>query len=66
MREVPAAGFDLGLAMRQVAQPATIPDWVQLFGILVFGVFGGLFVAAIVAARAGAGTEAAADAAEAE
>lgn len=62
MRDTPAAGFDLSLAMSQVAQPAAIPDWVQLFGILVCAVFGGLFVAAIVAARHGLGSEAALEA----
>jgi PAT family beta-lactamase induction signal transducer AmpG len=66
MRDTKEVGFDLPFAMRQVAQPAAIPDWVQLFGILVFAVFGGLFVAAIIAARQGGGTEAAADAAAAE
>jgi PAT family beta-lactamase induction signal transducer AmpG len=47
--------FDFGAAVRQVAQPAAVTDWVQLFGIAVFAVVGGLFVAAIVAARRGAG-----------
>lgn len=54
MRETKTA-FDLGAAVRQVAQPVAITDWVQLFGIAVFAVVGGLFVAAIVAARHGLG-----------
>lgn len=58
MRETKSP-FDLGAAVRQVAQPAAITDWVQVFGIAVFAVVGGLFVAAIVAARHGAGSEAA-------
>ena len=66
MRDTPGTGFDLGTAMRQVARPVAITDWVQLFGIAVFAVFGGLFVAAIVAARHGAGSEAAAEAGAAE
>ncbi len=65
-RDTPGTGFELGTAMWQVAHPASITDWVQVFGIVVFAVFGALFVAAVVAARRGAGTEAAADAAAAE
>jgi MFS transporter, PAT family, beta-lactamase induction signal transducer AmpG len=53
-REVVDAGFDLGAAMRQVASPAGITDWVQLVGILVFAVIAGLFTAAVAAARHGA------------
>jgi MFS transporter, PAT family, beta-lactamase induction signal transducer AmpG len=48
-----SAGFDFGAAMRLVAQPVAITDWVQLFGIAVFAVVGGLFVAAVTAARRG-------------
>jgi PAT family beta-lactamase induction signal transducer AmpG len=54
MRDTPASGFAFGAAVQQVARPATITDWVQLAGILVFAVVGGLFVAAAVAARRGA------------
>jgi PAT family beta-lactamase induction signal transducer AmpG len=57
MRETPNAGFDLGAATWQVAHPAAITDWVQLFGIVAFAVIGGLFVAAAVAARHGTGLE---------
>jgi PAT family beta-lactamase induction signal transducer AmpG len=46
-----AASFDFAGAVWQVANPATITDWVQLFGIAVFGIVGGLFVAAVAAAR---------------
>lgn len=53
MREANAP-FDLAGAMWRVARPVAITDWVQLFGIVVFTVFGGLFVAAVVAARHGA------------
>jgi PAT family beta-lactamase induction signal transducer AmpG len=66
MRDTPAHGFDMMLALQQVAQPAAITDWVQLFGIAVFALFGGLFVAAVVAARHGSATEAAAEAGAAE
>ncbi len=51
MREQPGAGFDFPAAAAAVARPATITDWTQLVGIVAFGVIGGLFVAAAVAAR---------------
>jgi PAT family beta-lactamase induction signal transducer AmpG len=54
LREVPAAGFDLAGAARAVAVPASITDWVQLVGILAFAAIGGLFAAAVAAARHGA------------
>ena len=54
MREAPGNPFELAGAMRQVAQPVAITDWVQFFGIAVFAVAGGLFVAAVAAARHGA------------
>jgi PAT family beta-lactamase induction signal transducer AmpG len=55
MREVKGAGFDLGAALWQVAHPATLTDWVQVAGILAFALIGGLFAAAVAAARRGAG-----------
>jgi MFS transporter, PAT family, beta-lactamase induction signal transducer AmpG len=55
MRDTPGAGFDLRAAAWAVGRPAEITDWVQLVGILAFAVIGGLFVAAITAARHGAG-----------
>jgi PAT family beta-lactamase induction signal transducer AmpG len=53
MRDTPGAGFDLWAAMWQVARPVSITDWVQLVGILAFVLIGGLFVAAVSAARRG-------------
>lgn len=53
MRDTPASGFDLAGAAAAVAAPATVTDWVQLVGIVAFGVIGGLFVAAATAARRG-------------
>jgi PAT family beta-lactamase induction signal transducer AmpG len=53
LRDTPAAGFDLGRALQVVLHPATIPDWVQMMGIVVFGLIGGLFVAAATAAHRG-------------
>jgi len=55
MREAPGTGFDLGAAMWQVGRPAAVTDWVQLLGIAAFALGGGLFAAAISAARHGAG-----------
>ena len=61
LRETPASGFDLATAARQVASPVSIADWVQLAGIGIFAIIGGLFVAAVVAARRGAGEAVAGD-----
>ena len=55
MRGTPAAGFDLRAALWQVARPVTLTDWVQVAGIFTFALIGGLFVAAVSAARHGAG-----------
>jgi MFS transporter, PAT family, beta-lactamase induction signal transducer AmpG len=57
MRDAPAHTFDLRLALWQTVTPASITDWVQAAGILAFGVIGGLFVAAVAAARRGAARE---------
>jgi MFS transporter, PAT family, beta-lactamase induction signal transducer AmpG len=55
MRGTPGAGLDLQAALWQIARPATLTDWVQVAGILAFALIGGLFVAAVSAARHGAG-----------
>ena len=55
MRETPGAGFDFGGALWQVSRPVAIADWLQAAGIVAFGAIGGLFVAAVSAARHGAG-----------
>jgi hypothetical protein len=57
MREGPAHVFDFGRALSQVVAPASIPDWVQLAGIVAFAVICGLFTAAVAAARRGAARE---------
>jgi len=57
MRDTPGASFDLGAALWQIGHPVAITDWVQLFGIAVFAVTGGLFTAAIAAARHGGSAE---------
>ena len=54
MRETPGAGFNLQAALWQAARPVSVTDWLRLFGILAFALIGGLFVAAVSAARRGA------------
>ena len=61
MRETPGAGFDLQAAMWRLATPQSITNWVEIGGLLAFAVIGGLFVAALMAARRGAGRALAAD-----
>jgi PAT family beta-lactamase induction signal transducer AmpG len=63
MRDAPGSVFDLSAAATAIARPATITDWVQLVGILAFAVIAGLFVAAVAAARHGAASALARDAA---
>ena len=53
MREAPESGFDLVRAFVELQSPTEITDWVQLIGIAAFAVIGGLFTAAIFAARQG-------------
>jgi MFS transporter, PAT family, beta-lactamase induction signal transducer AmpG len=60
MRESPEAGFDVARAVAVLARPTAVTDWVQLFGILAFAGIGGLFTAAAIAARHGAGASVAA------
>ncbi len=63
MRATPGAGFDMGTAVRQIAHPVAITDWVEIGGLFAFALIGGLFVAALAAARRGAGRELETDAA---
>jgi MFS transporter, PAT family, beta-lactamase induction signal transducer AmpG len=55
MREAKGAGFDLGAAAWRLVHPASIGDWLELVGVAAFAVISGLFVAALTAARRGAG-----------
>jgi PAT family beta-lactamase induction signal transducer AmpG len=55
MRETPAAGFNLPAAMARLVTPRSVTDWIEAGGLLVFAAIGGLFVAALIAARRGAG-----------
>jgi PAT family beta-lactamase induction signal transducer AmpG len=57
MRENPAAGFDLTRALSELLHPVEVTDWVELFGAAAFTVIGGLFTAAVFAARHGAGSD---------
>jgi PAT family beta-lactamase induction signal transducer AmpG len=54
MRDTPGTTFDFRGAAWQVLSPASITDWLQLAGIVAFALIGGLFVAAVAAARRGA------------
>lgn len=53
LREVEGAGFDLRAAAAQVTNPSTVTDWVQVFGVVAFALIGGMFTAAVAAARRG-------------
>jgi PAT family beta-lactamase induction signal transducer AmpG len=54
MRETKGA-FDFWAAVWRLAHPASITDWLELVGVAAFAVISGLFVAALTAARRGAG-----------
>ncbi len=56
MREAPDVGFDLARAFGQLRNPTEITDWVELIGIAGFTAIGGIFTAAIYAARQGGAT----------
>jgi PAT family beta-lactamase induction signal transducer AmpG len=53
VRENPTIEFDLNRAIVTLAHPAEVTDWVELFGIAAFTLIGGLFTAAVFAARHG-------------
>ncbi|HEY9421434.1 MAG TPA: hypothetical protein VIW92_08470, partial [Thermoanaerobaculia bacterium] len=54
-KDNPGAAFDVLTPLVSLLQPADNKGWLTLAGLLVFGVTCGLFTAAIVAARHGAG-----------
>ncbi|HKQ62109.1 MAG TPA: MFS transporter [Candidatus Polarisedimenticolaceae bacterium] len=56
----PARGFDLATPLAALLPPAGVAAWIELVGCLVCGVIGGLFTAAVFAARHGQGVEIAA------
>jgi PAT family beta-lactamase induction signal transducer AmpG len=51
---------DVGLlaALEPMLRPSGVADWLQLVGVLATGIIAGLFVAAVAAARRGAGGDA--------
>ncbi len=51
MRATSSNAFDLPAALHAVLHPAGTGDWVRLATLLVVGVIGGLFAAAVAAAR---------------
>ena len=53
MRSAPTAGFDLEAALARLGNPADIGGWMQVIGIITFGVIVGLMTAAVFAARHG-------------
>ena len=50
-RSEPASGFDLALAAERLMAPVGVADWLQWVGLAAFGLIGGLFTAAVFAAR---------------
>lgn len=50
-RATPPATFDVTAALSAVLHPETAGDWVRIATLLVLGVIGGLFAAAVSAAR---------------
>jgi len=59
--ESPDAGFDFGTPLAGLLRPASIGDWGTLLGLVAFGAIFGLLVAAVFAARHGAGADLAND-----
>jgi len=58
VRDGEFADFGFGSALLSVATPTDMFGWIQLAGLITFGVAIGLFAAAVQAARHGAGTAA--------
>ena len=55
MKDDPATAFDLWTPLLAVGRPEDSAGWITLAGLLVFAAVCGLFTAAVVAARHGAG-----------
>jgi PAT family beta-lactamase induction signal transducer AmpG len=60
MRAEDAQPFEIVPALAALLHPVGVTGWVQLVGIVVFGLVCGLFTAAVTAARHGAGQQLAA------
>jgi PAT family beta-lactamase induction signal transducer AmpG len=63
MKDNAGAAFDLWTPLLTIARPQDQGGWIGLIGLLIFGAVCGLFTAAVVAARHGAGQELALEAA---
>ncbi|HEY3176954.1 MAG TPA: MFS transporter [Candidatus Polarisedimenticolia bacterium] len=61
MSAAPGAAFDPVAGLMRLLRPADLSGWFETSGVLIFGLLTGLATAAILAARHGAGREAAAD-----
>ncbi len=57
LRTTPEHGFDLVTPLWAMAQPADVAGWLGLVGLAAVAAICGLFVAAVAAARHGAGVE---------
>jgi MFS transporter, PAT family, beta-lactamase induction signal transducer AmpG len=61
MKDSPGTGFDLWTPLVSLVRPADNAGWISLLGVLIFAAVCGLFTAAVVAARHGAGQNLAED-----
>jgi PAT family beta-lactamase induction signal transducer AmpG len=57
MKDNPGAAFDMWTPLIAMGRPQEQGDWITLVGLLIFGACCGLFTAAVVAARHGAGQD---------
>ncbi len=55
--EASGGGFDLWAGWQALVEPRGVEEWIRTFGVVVFALFSGLFTAAAVAAKRGAGAE---------
>jgi len=58
MHHVPGTGFDLSVPLASLFRPRHIGGWIELFGVVIFGVLAGLVFAAIAVARTRSATNA--------
>ena len=53
LRATPPRPFDFGESLRALTQPQDLGGWTTLLGVVVIGAIGGVFAAAVTAARHG-------------
>lgn len=53
----PQAGFQLSAGLSSLLSPDSLVDWIQVAGVLLFGLITAVFAAALAAARRGMGLE---------